>query len=479
MRDVLPVLAARLAAGQPTALATVVGTFRSAPRPVGSVMLVGPDTGPDTGPDIGPGPDTVVGSVSGGCVEGALYEEVRAVLGGAEPGFVRYGVAADDAFAAGLTCGGEITVFVSTVDPESFPDWRLFTADIAADRPTVLATVLRHPDPGLVGRRLLFSHSESAVRDDLTGSDSPVTYEAVSALRRNAEVLPDAPAKPAVAEPIATKHHQAPALLGNGPVPSPAKMVTPLCSGQSPSLREVVAFGASDLPAAVRQDAWALLGAEHTRTFGYGPGGECGGTEVQVLFQAFAPKPRLILLGVNDFAVSLTEIGASLGYRVTVCDARAIFTTPQRFPSADRTVVDWPHRYLAAEAAVGRLGSRDAVVILTHDLKFDVPALCCALRLDLGYIGAMGSRRTHDDRTRRLLEAGLTTTELSRLRSPIGLDLGARTPQQTAISILAEIIADRHGGTGAHLSDLDGDIHHTTGRPAADPAPDELMPRVG
>jgi xanthine dehydrogenase accessory factor len=168
----------------------------------------------------------------------------------------------------------------------------------------------------------------------------------------------------------------------------------------------------------------------------------------------------MLVFGAIDYATSMARLGAFLGYRVTVCDARPVFATASRFPDADEVVVDWPHRYLAAEAAAGRIDRRTAVAVLTHDPKFDVPLLEVALRTEVGYIGAMGSRRTHDDRLVRLRDAGLTDEELARLSSPIGLNLGARTPEETAISIAAEIIALRWGGGGERLTELNGRIHH-------------------
>jgi xanthine dehydrogenase accessory factor len=157
----------------------------------------------------------------------------------------------------------------------------------------------------------------------------------------------------------------------------------------------------------------------------------------------------------------VARLGSFLGYRVTVCDARPVFATASRFPSADEVVVDWPHRYLAAEVEAGRIDARTVICVLTHDPKFDVPLLEVALRLpEIAYVGAMGSRRTHDDRLKRLREAGLTESELARLASPIGLDLGARTPEETAVSIAAEIIALRWGGAGDRLTEQAGPIHH-------------------
>jgi xanthine dehydrogenase accessory factor len=168
----------------------------------------------------------------------------------------------------------------------------------------------------------------------------------------------------------------------------------------------------------------------------------------------------MLVFGAIDFAAAVAQQGSFLGYRVTVCDARPVFATPARFPTADEVVVEWPDRYLAAQASAGAIDRRTVICVLTHDPKFDVPLLEVALRLpEVGYVGAMGSRRTHDDRMDRLREAGLTDAELGRFSSPIGLDLGARTPEETAVSIAAEIIACRWGGTGRPLAEIGGRIH--------------------
>ncbi len=157
------------------------------------------------------------------------------------------------------------------------------------------------------------------------------------------------------------------------------------------------------------------------------------------------------------------RVGKFLGYHVTVCDARPVFATATRFPEADEIVVEWPHRYLESTEVDGRT----VLCVLTHDAKFDVPLLELALRLPVAYVGAMGSRRTHEDRNRRLREVGVTELELARLRSPIGLDLGARTPEETALSIAAEIVASRRGGTGVSLTGAHTPIHHEgPGEPA-------------
>jgi xanthine dehydrogenase accessory factor len=168
----------------------------------------------------------------------------------------------------------------------------------------------------------------------------------------------------------------------------------------------------------------------------------------------------MIVFGAIDFAAAVARVGAFLGYHVTVCDARSTFATTRRFADADEVVVEWPHRYLQAQVEAGGLDERTVVCVLTHDPKFDAPVLQVALRLPLAYVGAMGSRITHEDRLARLRDAGLTEDELKRLASPVGLDLGARTPEETAISIAAEIIAARWGGSGERLSARPGRIHH-------------------
>ncbi len=374
MRDVLPELMKWWEAGDTIGVGTVVATFQSAPRPPGASMLVGPD-------------ETAVGSVSGGCVEGAVYELAQSVVESGEPVLQRYGVSDDDAFAVGLTCGGILDVYVEQVSQETFPELGEIAADIEAGRPVALATVIEHPDPSWLGRRLV--------------------------------VRP-------------------------GEVP-------------------VGSLGSARADDAVRDDAMGLLAAGHNATLTYGPDGERRGEGMRVFVWAFAPKPRLLVFGAIDFAAAVARVGAFLGYHVTVCDARPVFATHSRFPEADDVVVDWPHRYLTAEHEAGRIDPRTVVTVLTHDPKFDVPLLEVALRLpEVAYVGAMGSRRTHEDRLERLREAGLSEDEIGRLSSPIGLDLGARTPEETAISIAAEIIAGRWGGSGQRLAATDGRIHGET-----------------
>ena len=220
-------------------------------------------------------------------------------------------------------------------------------------------------------------------------------------------------------------------------------------------------LGSARADAAVTDDARGLLAAGRSEVLTYGPDGQRRGEGMDVFVASFAPRPRMLVFGAIDFAAAIARQGSFLGYRVTVCDARGVFATPARFPTADEVVVEWPHRYLAAQADAGAIDGRTVICVLTHDPKFDVPLLEVALRLpEVGYVGAMGSRRTHDDRMERLREAGLTEPELARLSSPVGLDLGARTPEETAVSIAAEIIARHWGGRGRPLTEIGGRIHH-------------------
>ncbi|MCW4602108.1 XdhC family protein [Janibacter hoylei] len=373
MREVLTELLDWWEQGHSVGVGTVVATFRSAPRPPGASMLVGPD-------------GTAVGSVSGGCVEGAVYELAREVLESGSPALQRYGVSDDDAMAVGLTCGGILDVWVEQMSRETFPELDEVAADVRAGRPVAVATVIEHPDPAWLGRRML--------------------------------VRPDQ-------EPTGT-------------------------------------LGSARVDAAVRDDALGQLALGHNATLGYGADGERRGEGMRVFVWAFAPPPRMLVFGAIDFAAAVARVGSFLGYRVSVCDARPVFATHSRFPAADEVVVDWPHRYLAAEQEAGRIDGRTVITVLTHDPKFDVPLLEVALRLpEVGYVGAMGSRRTHEDRQERLRAVGVSSAELDRLRSPIGLDLGARTPEETAISIAAEFVAERWGGSGRPLAERQGRIHHS------------------
>lgn len=370
MREVLKDLGAAVAAGRTVGLGTVVRTYRSAPRPAGAAMMVDSD-------------GTAVGSVSGGCVEGALYELATDVMATGAPVLQRYGITDTDAFEVGLTCGGILDVFVEAVSQQSFPELPRVLADVDTGLPVALVTVIEHPDPVWLGRHLVV-HS-----DGFTGS-----------------------------------------------------------------------LGSARADHAVSDDVQGLLAAGRNATLMYGPDGERRGDGMRVFVVSFAPQPRMLVFGAIDFAAAVARQGSFLGYRVTVCDARAVFATKARFPVADEVVVEWPHRYLQAQVEAGAVDSRTVICVLTHDPKFDVPLLEVALRHDVAYVGAMGSRRTHTDRMARLREAGMSEAELDRLSSPIGLDLGSRTPEETAVSIAAEIIALRWGGKGSRLRHIEARIHH-------------------
>ena len=215
-------------------------------------------------------------------------------------------------------------------------------------------------------------------------------------------------------------------------------------------------LGDEDLDRVVARDVVGELAAGRNGIRRYGPQGQAREDDVAVFIESFAPPPQMVIFGAVDFTAALVKVSRFLGYRVTVCDARPIFATTQRFPQANEVVVDWPDRLLER---IGPDQVRDAVAVLTHDNKFDVPAITSALKTNVGYIGVMGSRKTHDNRTKRLVEAGVTDEELQRLRSPLGLNLGGRTPEETAISIVAEIIALRTGREAPALRDAKGSIH--------------------
>jgi len=225
-----------------------------------------------------------------------------------------------------------------------------------------------------------------------------------------------------------------------------------------PGRTPIGSLGNADLDRVVIRDALGELAAGTTVVRHYGEHGEARETVVAVFVESFAPPPQMLVFGAVDFTAALTRVAKVLGYRVTVCDAREVFATRARFPQADEVVVDWPDRLLGRVG--GGLTARDAVCVLTHDAKFDVPALAAALATDVGYIGAMGSRRTHAERIERLEEAGVDAASLGRIRAPIGLDIGARTPEETAVSICSEIIAQRTGRDDARpLRDTEGPIH--------------------
>ena len=361
MRDITDGVAAWRAAGVRFAIATVVQTWNSAPRQPGAAMAVA-----DNG--------DVLGSVSGGCVEGAVYELAQQVIATGVPVLETYGVSDDDALEVGLTCGGTVALFVHPGD--AYPQLGDVLEAVADGRPVAVATVMT---PGaLAGHRLVVTPTE------VDGS-----------------------------------------------------------------------LGDEGLDVGVLEHTRGLLAHGGNAVVHVGPRGEQRMDDLAVFVQSFAPPPRMLVFGAIDFASAVARIGTFLGYHVTVCDARPVFATRKRFPDVDELVVEWPHQFLARTS----VDERTVICVLTHDPKFDVPLLEEALLTPARYIGAMGSRRTHDDRLARLRERGVSEEALSRLSSPIGLDLGARTPEETAVAIAAEIIALSWGGSGDRLSHSDLAIH--------------------
>jgi xanthine dehydrogenase accessory factor len=349
-----------LAAGRRIAVATVVGIEGSAPRALASSMAVD-----ETG--------RVYGSISGGCVEGAVFEAAQEVLASSEPLLAEFGIG-DDVFSVGLSCGGRIQVFVH--EPQLGERALDELSAASAGRPAGLAVVL-----------------DGAARGTVLAATSSAT---------EAAALDPATARRILAE-----------------------------------LTARVASGSNGTLSVDCED----------------------GERMRILFVVSATAPRMIVFGAVDFSAALADASSLLGYDVTICDARSVFATADRFPSADRIVVRWPSDYLSQTEIDGRT----VVCVLSHDEKFDIPLLKTALRLPVGYVGAMGSRRTHERRVAALKAAGLTDAELARLHSPIGLDLGGSTPAETAVSILAEVIAARSKASAAELRGLEGPIH----RPAA------------
>ena len=357
MRDVLPDLARWRQEGEETALATVVRTWGSTPRPAGARFAVTRS-------------GRMAGSVSGGCVEGDLFERAMAVLDSKRPLVVHYGIADEMAFQVGLSCGGSIEVLVEAFQPD--PAWDAVQQALAEQRPCALAVALA--PSSLQGRRLAYLGEGT-----LAGSLDGELDKAVAARAR--QLL----------------------LVGGAEVLS--------------------------LP-------WQ-------------------GEEAAIFLEAFPPRPHLLIVGATHVAIPLCHMVKTLGFRVTVIDARSVFATRERFPEADELVVAWPDEVLERVA----LDAYTYIVILTHDPKFDIPTLSRALRSEARYIGIMGSRGTHERRKRQLREMGFTEEEMARVRAPVGLDLGARSPEETALAILAEMTAVRYDRDAQPLSERTGHIH--------------------
>ncbi len=370
MREVLGRVGLWLGQGKPVAVCRVVEVVGSGVRPAGAAIALD-----ETG--------EVVGSASGGCVEGALVQAARRALGsGGPPELVTFGCSDDEAFDVGLTCGGLVRVLLERLEPAQAGWVGRLAAHLGAGTGAVLVEVLDGP-AALVG------HKELVTASQLEGE------------------------------------------AGGG-------------------LSDV-------LGPEVARDALADLEAQRSAVHSYRPGPQGGEAGLTVFIDTYPAPPRMLIVGAASFAAALAAQAKLLGYRVTVCDARAVFASRARFPMADDVVVDWPDRYLAR--AGSSFGPADAICVLTHDPKFDVPAIRAAVRTEAGYIGVMGSRRTQADRSRRLLEAGLAEADLARLRGPLGLDLGASSPEETAVSICAEMIALRHGRTGLPLKEGTAPVH--------------------
>lgn len=384
VKEVLPDIDRWLARGERVAIGRVVGVEGSGPRDPGATMAVS-------------GAGEVAGSVSGGCVEGAVVTEaLRALREGLPARVVTFGYSDADAFAVGLTCGGTIHVLVAPALPPFYP--RLRQA-LLAEEPIAVATVTavdRSGDSDQLAEGALIP-----MADGTTSVGASILVEGSGTIRGS---------------------------LGN------------------PNLDRVVG-----------RDAEGALAAGQSSFRHYGLAGEAQREAVTVFVEAFAPPPRMLIFGAVDFTAALARVAKVLGYRVTVCDARSAFATSTRFPMADEVVCAWPHVYL--REVQPPLEARDAICVLTHDPKFDVPALKAALATRAGYLGALGSRRTHAERTRALVDDGVPEEELGRIMGPIGLDIGARTPEETAISICAEIIALRTGRPAPSLRDGVGPVH--------------------
>ena len=349
--------------GRRVVAASLIETLGSAPLDPGAEMLVD-----DTG--------RIEGSVTGGCVEGALVELSREILGGAPPQVVQYGISDGEAADVGLMCGGTVRLFVHELALQVRAPLAAVRDALAAGKPIALATLLDGPGAG----------AKLAVGEDGAVGD-----------------------------------------LG----------------------------GIELLDASVTRDALGYLDQGISTVRRYSSEGEVMGSELRVYIQGFASPPEMVIFGAIDFSAALGRLARDLGYRVTICDARRPFAQSARFADVADVVVDWPDRYMAGR----ELGARDVVLVFTHDPKFDEPALLAALRSGAGYIGALGSRRTHRERIARLREAGVAEGDLARISAPCGLDIGARTPTETAVSIFAEIIALRTGRNGRRLGDTSGSIH--------------------
>lgn len=365
-----------LADGEACAVATISRACGSVPRPVGTSMLVTQS-------------GAVVGSLSGGCVEAAVYEACLSSIEHQRAELQTFGFSDEDAFAAGLTCGGNLEIFIQPVFPEStHAAQRLDLRGLAAltEHPLgVPVALVRRLDGGsLTG--VVVERPQEAATDLAAGSCTGLAPLGLATLRED----------------------------------SAARLAEAFASGSTVRL-PLEGFAPND----------------------GGPASQTVPRQIDVLIEFRSAAPRLYLFGANDFSAALARLGKQLGYYVVLCDARPAFLNRLRFPHTDELVQQWPHRFLEQEAAVGNLGPESAVCVLTHDEKFDLPLLGAALSLDLAYVGAMGSRRSHAQRMAGLAATGVTRQVLEKLHSPIGLAIGAVSPEEVAVSVMAEIIACR------------------------------------
>jgi len=417
MIELLDELEAWTRRGVRSAVARVVRVDGSGPRLPGAAMAVSEH-------------GEVIGSVSGGCVEGAVVAEALQVLAGGEPRLVTFGYSDDDAFAVGLTCGGTIHIFV---EPFEGGDGGAEAEEIPAAGGAVTERA--------TGRRATTEGVDRTGNERAVGADAEI-FRVLA--ETTAARIPVALATVVEGPGVGRK-------LLVGPEPDPA-------GATGEAVPVIGSLGHVDLDRVVVRDARAELAAGRSGIRHLGTRGEARIDAVLSVFvESFAPPPRMIVIGAVDFTAALVRAAKLLSYRVTVCDARPVFATTKRFPDADEVVAEWPHRHIRSVRPA--LGPLDAVCVLSHDVKFDVPALLAALDTRIGYIGAMGSRRTHVEREERLREAGVDDAGLARIHSPIGLALGARTPEETAVAIAAEIVAGRYRGAGADVRSL----RHGTG----------------
>ena len=336
MFEIADRLVAAIDAGRTLVVATAVSIEGSAPRTVGTSMAFDGES--------------VIGSIAGGCVEGAVVDVCQEVLADGLARTVEYGVSDETAFSVGLTCGGQLRIRVTVVTPELEAALRTAAAGQTAGAATV-------------------------VDGDASGHENRI---------------------------------------------------------------------AAELTARVSLGETALSSID------------CDGRQVEVFFEVGAAPPRMIVIGAMEFSAALAAAASVVGYRVTVCDPRPLFATAKRFPAAE-VVVQWPTTWLAATDT----DERTVICVLAHDDRFDAEVIAQALALRVAFVGAMGSRRTHERRLASLRDRGVDEEAIARLRSPIGLDLGASTPEETAVSILAEVIAARTGKSTASLRTTDGSIHST------------------